>query len=89
MITVTFSCGGCEARTAGTRPVRSEFISLSGQDHGLGCMHTEPVSAVAPEGWMIADPYTGCCYCPACWAAIEDVASPAVALAVLAPGVTR
>jgi hypothetical protein len=61
-VTITYSCGGCSAKaTAPEQVIRSEFVSLSGHK----------VASLAPEGWVPFDPYTGCCYCPACWTAIE------------------
>lgn len=72
-VTITYACGGCSATvTAPEQVIRSEFASLSGQSHGFGCqVHDEVrVFSAAPEGWVPFDPYTGCCYCPACWALI-------------------
>lgn len=72
-VTLTFSCGGCDATAEGTRPLRSEFRSLSGQTHGLGSqVLIDRPGDLAPEGWIGWDPYTGCCYCPACWARIGE-----------------
>ena len=74
MITLTFSCGGCDKVVPGVlRPgiavsgfapdVKFEFMvarsSTRIQDH-------------APEGWIAFDPYTQCTYCPDCWAGIEQ-----------------
>lgn len=71
-VTVTFSCGGCDATAQGTAPLRCRFISFSGQDHGFGQYHTDRPQDVAPEGWMPFDPYTQATYCPACWREIEE-----------------
>lgn len=54
-VTVTFQCGGCFAKAEGTTFLQRE----------------QHASEVAPEGWIAFDPYTGCCYCQDCWAAIE------------------
>jgi hypothetical protein len=72
-VNITYSCGGCSAKaTAPEQVIRSEFVSLSGQSHGFGRQVHEPVkvASLAPEGWVVFDPYTGCTYCPACWVSI-------------------
>lgn len=70
-VTVKFSCGGCDATAAGTRPLRNVFTSFSGRSYGFGTYREDLASEVAPEGWTAFDPYTQCCYCPACMASIE------------------
>ena len=69
-VTIHLSCGGCDATAEGTRPLKSEFVSFSGRSYGFGSMLQEKATAVVPEGWIAFDPYTGCCYCPKCWALI-------------------
>lgn len=51
------SCGGCDAQ-AHSEPIR--------------VFHGNPVNleAVAPDGWIVSDPWTRCTYCPACWQGI-------------------
>jgi hypothetical protein len=72
-VTVTYACNGCDATvTAPEQVIKREFVSLSGRGHGIGSYVMTPVEivAVAPEGWVPFDPFTQCCYCPACWAEI-------------------
>jgi hypothetical protein len=71
--TITFSCGGCPAVATAEQAITRTFVSLSGNDWGIGTWQTSrvDVEALAPEGWMPFDPYTGCCYCGTCWTAIE------------------
>ena len=77
IVKVEYHCGGCDAVAAAPdQTIRREFMSLSGQSHGIGTYHVKPsidgvVTSAAPEGWMPFDPYTQCTYCPACWALIE------------------
>jgi len=75
MITVHFSCGGCDAKTEGTRRLTRRFVSINGKGYGFGHYEYDQPQDVAPEGWVVFDPYTGCCYCPTCWKDIE--ANPA------------
>ena len=70
-VKVTFECGGCFAKVEGTRWLQRRFDSLNGKGYGFGVYRTETPEDVAPDGWVAFDPYTGCCYCPACWADIE------------------
>ena len=65
-ISVTFNCDGCKATAAGTKPLRSKFISITGRSHGFGSYKNATADEVAPEGWLAYDPYTRCCYCPDC-----------------------
>lgn len=72
-VTVKFSCGGCDAVADGTTFLRREFVSVSGRSYGFGSFRpANAVEDVTPEGWVAFDPYTGCCYCPTCWASIVD-----------------
>lgn len=70
MITLTFSCDGCNAEAKGTRWLGREFKSLSGRGYGFGSYRYDTAQDVAPLGWVSFDPYTGCTYCPECWAEI-------------------
>lgn len=65
---VTFRCGGCDAKAEGT-----SFISRENMEIMVNFYQRRPwnVDEVAPDGWVASDPYTGCCYCPTCWAEIE------------------
>lgn len=69
-------CDGCrEAVTVG--PLRRRFHGSQG-DHGWGYWQTDKPESLAPEGWVMFDPYTQQSYCPACWESIERaVAVPA------------
>lgn len=67
-VTVSFACGGCDAKAEGTTFLRKRFMSLSGRDHGIGGpVWDVGVDDVVPEGWVAFDPYTYCTYCPKCW----------------------
>jgi hypothetical protein len=70
-VKVTFDCDGCFAMAGGTASLRWGFRSLSGRDYGVGAVvATRTVEDVAPEGWVVHDPFTFACYCPTCWADI-------------------
>jgi hypothetical protein len=87
-VTVTLHCGGCEVEAPGLDYLKTGFISLSGQDHGLGGMDldrlVESLLAQTPEGWIMFDPWTYCTYCPTCWASIIAV-DPADSAGPLSP----
>lgn len=70
-VTVRFRCDGCEEHVDDVR-VPSRFVSVSGRDSGFGCQRQPSVASLAPDGWMPFDPWTGCCYCPECWASIVE-----------------
>lgn len=70
-VTVNFACGGCDATAPGTRPLGRSFVSITGKGHGFGSYRYLTAQDVAPDGWTAFDPYTGCCYCPKCWAEID------------------
>jgi hypothetical protein len=72
-VSITYDCGGCDkVETIDAGIVKRSFRSFSGRDHGFGTWMTQgpDYAAFAPEGWMAFDPYTQCCYCPACVALI-------------------
>lgn len=71
-VTVEFECGGCDEKAKGAKPLRRHFHSINGSGHGFGHWSFDGPQDVAPEGWVSFDPYTGCCYCPECWANIEN-----------------
>ena len=71
-VTLVLSCGGCDAKTEGTGPLVQKFTSFSGRDHGFGTTRITSVLDLIPEGWVAFDPYTYCCYCPACWTSIQS-----------------
>lgn len=70
---VHLECGGCDAK-ADTKPIHAEFIPLF--TNSMFCRTEYPVvtNNLAPEGWVIFDPYTLATYCPECWASIIDPA---------------
>jgi hypothetical protein len=70
-VVVHLKCGGCEAE-ADTKPIRAEYVPLF--TNSLFCRTRYPVvtNDLAPEGWVIFDPYTLATYCPECWASIVD-----------------
>lgn len=72
-VTLELRCGGCDER-ATVGPLRKRFHGTRG-DWGLGVPRVDPVEDLAPDGWVMFDPYTYCTYCPTCWASI--VAEPA------------
>lgn len=73
MIRALFCCDGCDATAESTEWLRKEFVSFSGRSHGFGSARWQNTpDDVAPEGWIAADPYTFCTYCPKCWAEIES-----------------
>lgn len=71
MITVQFECGECFAKVQGITWLSRRFVSITGKSWGFGHYEYDTPQDVVPEGWIAFDPYTGCCYCPACWGEIE------------------
>lgn len=56
-VTVKFSCGGCDATAEGTTFLRRKLEQVSVL---MARRLPVDVQAVAPEGWVAFDPYTGC-----------------------------
>ena len=70
---IIFPCSGCDAKSEGTGTIRGRFVSITGRDYGFGSMQQDKsIESVAPESWVVFDPYTGCTYCPSCWQSIVD-----------------
>lgn len=69
MITLIFQCGGCFEEASAL--LGRTFISVTGRPYGFGRWQTDNVADLAPEGWVVFDPYTQATYCPECWAGIE------------------
>lgn len=69
IVTVHLACSGCEATAEGTGPLRKRFHGSHG-DWGWGSYRVEDVEALAPEGWVMFDPYSATTYCPECWSSI-------------------
>ena len=70
-VTINFNCNGCFEETKGTKSIDRTFNSFNGKGYGFGTWSLDAIQDVAPKGWIAHDPYTGCCYCPECWASIE------------------
>lgn len=68
-----YQCGGCDAE-AKSRALSRRFESVSGRSYGFGRWIYDTPESVAPAGWVVFDPYTGCTYCPSCWREIEGAA---------------
>ncbi len=52
------------------------FRSITGRSYGIGNhVALNDPQDLCPEGWIAFDPYTYCCYCPACWEKIVDGAT--------------
>lgn len=72
-VLVVFECSGCGEKADGIKPLRKEFVSVSGRSYGLGSARwSVGVDDVVPDGWIAFDPYTHITYCPTCWASIEN-----------------
>jgi hypothetical protein len=72
-VVAIFRCDGCDAVAEGTARLKKEFVSVSGRSHGVGSSRwTNTPDDVAPFGWIAADPYTFCTYCPTCWTEIQS-----------------
>lgn len=69
-------CDGCDAEARSER-LRKRFLSVSGRSHGFGSWEAPSIDDAVPAGWVWSDPYTGCTYCPECWAGIERPAQAA------------
>ena len=69
MIKIIFNCGGCDAIEDAW--LKRTFTSITGRRYGIGSYHYDTPQEVAPEGWIAFDLYTGCTYCPSCWAEIQ------------------
>lgn len=71
---VQISCDGCDKEARSERVSRT-FNSFNGRGYGFGRWHIPSIEEVASQiGWVVFDPYTGCTYCPECWAEIEGSA---------------
>lgn len=70
-MTLHLECGGCFLKATTKATLSRVFKSFSGKGHGWGSYSIEMSEPDYPEGWVPFDPYTGCTYCPDCWASIE------------------
>lgn len=67
-VMLDLSCSGCEAKArVGPLRRRTESVFFGS---ALCRIVTDDPENLTPEGWVMFDPYTYCCYCPACWTAI-------------------
>lgn len=69
-IVATFNCDGCHRFQASKKIPQRRFIGVNGKSHGFGHWEYDTFEDIAPNDWVAFDPYTGCCYCPECWAGI-------------------
>lgn len=77
-VEITYRCNGCFAEET-VSGVRAERVVLTPNvfiRNGVAWDRTRverpSIESVAPDGWMVWDPYTQMTYCPACWASIEE-----------------
>lgn len=72
-VRVTFHCGGCDAVVQGRTSLGKRWIEVRRLGNlSKGYSRIDSVEDLAPEGWVVFDPYTFATYCPACWASIID-----------------
>lgn len=75
-IRIILSCDGCHIDAEPCNLPHRKFNSFSGKGYGFGVWTNPGIEDVPfPEGWVPVDPYTGCTYCPKCWAEIEGEAA--------------
>lgn len=61
----------CGAETQ-TEPIFRTFKGLTtNKNCGIGVYTLPHIMDLVPKGWIYPDPYTGCTYCPSCWAKID------------------
>ena len=79
---VVYRCDGCfeetEAKFVGGKVFEygDPFTTHSGELFVKRRMLSQKIdlAELVPGSWVWPDPYTGCCYCPKCWAGIvEDI----------------
>lgn len=77
-VKITLSCDGCHVETGPHILPHRKFNSFNGKGYGFGVWDHPGIDDVQfPEGWLYSDPYSGCTYCPKCWASIVDVSGDA------------
>lgn len=69
-VRLQLDCGGCDASVLTQGHLSKQFHSLDGSGHGFGRWILENPEDLAPEGWIMFDPYTQQTYCPECWGSI-------------------
>ncbi len=73
-VMLDLSCNGCEA-TARVGPLRMRFHGTRG-DRGFGRTSVDDPETLAPDGWVLFDPYTYMTYCGPCWTSITARQEP-------------
>lgn len=68
------TCDGCHAETVSEKWLGRHFNSVNGKGYGFGAWEYDRPEDIAPEGWVVRDPFTGCTYCPECWVEITAAA---------------
>ncbi len=63
---VSFRCDGCDKQSTS-----SDLEIALRPNQKTHTIEFDP-SHLAPDGWVICDPYTGLCYCKHCWYDIES-----------------
>ena len=70
VMTLRLVCDGQCGAEVETERFRREFHSFNGRGFGFGQYVETTKEVLVPKGWVDLDPYTGCTYCPECWAEI-------------------
>jgi hypothetical protein len=76
-VKITLACDGCFKESGPHMLPHREFKSFDGRGYGFG-VWTDPGlrDVPIPAAWVMSDPYTGCTYCPDCWAEITADEEP-------------
>ena len=66
---ILIQCDECFAKPESDLPTfKRYFDSSNGKGYGFGVHKWPHIQDLMPQGWLAADPYTSCTYCPKCWA---------------------
>ena len=84
MITVKFSCSGCDAEAPGKGPLYHRFHGINGKNYGFGHYIWDTPDKVTPDGWTASD-LVGATYCPSCTKELQDVPAPKQTIIVPTP----
>lgn len=72
-VRLMFECDGCTAKSDGTGRMVRKFQPVAERTEGFDVWRwVASPEELAPEGWIAADPWTSCCYCPKCWQEIME-----------------
>ena len=74
-VDVIYKCGGCDNRATVHRLKKTWRTIRQGTALDLCEVRTPTIEGTTPAGWIAFDPYTGVCYCPVCWAEMQEGAS--------------